>query len=148
VLGPRVENATFLDGFAGMGGIGIEALSRGARMVYFVERSRKACALIRENLRSLEVTEGARVVEAPIDKALDLFERDGVTFDIVFLDPPYERESLYTESLADFAARPLLSEGAVLVMEHSKRVEMPETAGKLQRYRALTQGDSTLSFYG
>jgi 16S rRNA G966 N2-methylase RsmD len=82
-----------------------------------------------------------------MDKALDLFERDGVAFDIVFLDPPYERETLYLESLTDFASRPLLNDGGFLVMEHSKRVELPETAGKLQRYRTLTQGDSTLSFY-
>jgi 16S rRNA (guanine(966)-N(2))-methyltransferase RsmD len=147
VLGPAVENSIFLDGFAGMGAVGIEALSRGAQMVYFVDRTRKACAIIRENLRSLEVTEGIRVLEAPMDKALDLFERDGVMFDIVFLDPPYERDSLYMESLSDFGTRPVLSKEGLLVMEHSKRLELPEIAGKLRKYRVLTQGDSTLSFY-
>ena len=147
VLGPSVQGSVFLDGFAGMGGIGIEALSRGARMVYFVDRSRKACAIIRENLQSLQVAEGIRVLEAPMDRSLDLFEREGVVFDIVFLDPPYERESLYTESLSDFGKRQLLAENALLIMEHSKRVELPEVAGKLRRYRQLTQGDSTLSFY-
>jgi 16S rRNA (guanine966-N2)-methyltransferase len=147
VLGPVVDNSTFLDGFAGMGSVGIEALSRGAQKVCFVDRSRKACALIRENLRSLDVTEGVRVLEAPLDKALDVFERDGVAFDIVFLDPPYEREALYTESLSDFAVRPLLNDHGLLVMEHSKRVELPEKQGRLRKYRALNQGDSTLSFY-
>ena len=147
VLGSEVEGSTFLDGFAGMGGVGIEALSRGAQRVYFVDRSRKACALIKENLRSLGVTEGAHVVEAPMEKALDFFQRDGVAFDIAFLDPPYERESLYTDSLDGFATRPFLTENGLLVMEHSKRAELPETAGNLRKYRALTQGDSTLSFY-
>ena len=146
VLGPRVEQATFLDGFAGMGGVGIEALSRGARFVYFVDQSRKACAIIRGNLASLEVAEGFRVIEADLGKTLDLFEREGSTFDIVFLDPPYEREGLYAESLSTCGARPLLNEGCVLVLVHSKRIELPDTVGVLMRYRVLSQGDSSLSF--
>ena len=147
VLGPAVEGSTFLDGFAGMGGVGIEAVSRGARLVYFVDRSRKGCAIVRENLASLGVTEGVRVMEAELRRALDLFEREGAVFDIVFLDPPYERDTLYAESLLAFGSRPLLREGGVLVMEHSKRVELAETSGSLNRYRVLEQGDSTLSFY-
>lgn len=147
VLGPRVQSATFLDGYAGIGGVGIEAISRGARFVYFVDQSRKAAAIIRQNLHSLEVTEGFRMIEADLSKTLDLFEREGTAFDIVFLDPPYERNELYAESLSAFGLRPLLNEGGVLVMEHSKRVELPETEGMLMRYRILTQGDSTLSFY-
>jgi 16S rRNA (guanine966-N2)-methyltransferase len=147
VLGPSVEDCIFLDGFAGMGGVGIEALSRGARQVYFVERSRQACAIIRENLQLLGVSEGVRLIEAPMERALKLFENESVTFDIAFLDPPYERDSLYRDSLEDFSKRPLLRDGGILVMEHSRRVELPEVAGKLGKYRALTQGDSTLSFY-
>jgi 16S rRNA (guanine(966)-N(2))-methyltransferase RsmD len=130
-----------------MGGVGIEAISRGAGLVCFVEQSRKACAIIRQNLASLEVTEGFRVIEADLGKTLDLFQREGTTFDIVFLDPPYERQELYTGSLSRFGRRQLLNEGGVLVMEHSKRVDLPETEGVLMRYRVLTQGDSTLSFY-
>jgi 16S rRNA (guanine(966)-N(2))-methyltransferase RsmD len=130
-----------------MGGVGIEAISRGARFVCFVDQSRKAAVIIHQNLASLEVREGFRVIEADLGKTLDLFERDGTTFDIVFLDPPYERKELYAESLLAFGSRPLLNEGGVLVMEHSKRVELPETEGVLMRYRMLTQGDSTLSFY-
>src|SRR5262245_15502995 len=95
VLGPAVAGSTFLDGFAGMGGMGIEALSRGARLVYFIDQSRKACFIIRENLQSLGVKEGTRIIEAEFGKALDLCEREGVVFDIVFLDPPYDKESLY-----------------------------------------------------
>jgi 16S rRNA (guanine(966)-N(2))-methyltransferase RsmD len=147
VLGPRVQGAMFLDGFAGMGGVGIEAISRGALFVYFVDQSRKACAIIRENLASLDVREGFRLIEADLGKTLALFEREGITFDIVFLDPPYERNELYAENLSTFGARPLLREGGVLSMEHSKRIELPETEGALMRYRVLTQGDSTLSFY-
>ena len=91
--------------------------------------------------------EGFRIIEAEFGKTLDLFEREGTTFDIVFLDPPYERDALYTGSLSAFGMRPLLAEGGVLVMEHSKRVDLEEVAGTLMRYRVLAQGDSTLSFY-
>ena len=147
VLGPRVEGSIFLDGFAGMGGVGIEAISRGAEFTWFVDKSRKACAIIRENLNALKVTGGFRVVEVDFGKALDLFEREGAVFDIVFLDPPYEQATAYESGLSAFATRHLLREGAVLVMEHSKRMELTESAGSLKRYRVLTQGDSTLSFY-
>ena len=147
VLGERIQDAAVLDGFAGMGGIGIEALSRGASFVCFVEKSQKACSMIRENLESLGITEGFRVIEADFDKALNILEREGSSFDVVFLDPPYDRENLYRDSLAAFATRPLLGEDAVLVIEHSKRMELDETVDNLRRYRVLTQGDSTLSFY-
>jgi 16S rRNA (guanine(966)-N(2))-methyltransferase RsmD len=147
VLGPAVDGAVFLDGYAGMGGVGIEAISRGAQQVYFVDQSRKACAIIRENLAELDVTSGFQVLEMPLARAADLIERDGVQFDIAFLDPPYEREDLYAQDLAAFGARPLLSQDGILVVEHSKRVQLPETSGSLQRYRTLTHGDSSLSFY-
>jgi len=147
VLGPDVDGCTFLDGCAGMGGVGIEAISRGAAFVCFVDQSRKACAIVRENLESLDVRAGFRVLECELGKALDLFEREGKVFDIVFIDPPYEKEVLYAESLLAFGTRSLLAEGGILVMEHSKRVQLAETVGKLQRYRVLPQGDSTLSFY-
>ncbi|PYS04533.1 MAG: 16S rRNA (guanine(966)-N(2))-methyltransferase RsmD [Acidobacteria bacterium] len=94
VLHPTVEGATFFDGCAGMGSIGIEALSRGARRVYFVEQSRKACQIIRENLQLLGIEGGYKILEMDLIKALDLCIRDGVHFDIAFLDPPYERTGI------------------------------------------------------
>jgi 16S rRNA (guanine966-N2)-methyltransferase len=147
ILGSSVEGAAFLDACAGMGAIGIEAISRGAAFVCFVDQSRKACASIRENLESLDVKEGYRVLEVELGRALDLCKRDGTVFDIVFVDPPYEKEAVYAETLKVFGEGSLLAADGLLVMEHSKRVELPETAGKLRRYRVLPQGDSTLSFY-
>jgi 16S rRNA (guanine(966)-N(2))-methyltransferase RsmD len=147
VVGSAVAGSMFLDGFAGIGGVGIEALSRGARLVYFVDQSRKACAIIRENLESLGVKDGTRIIQAELGKALDLCEREGIVFDIVFLDPPYEQESLYAESLVAFGSRSLLAEQGLLILEHSKRVQLAECSGRLRRYRLLTQGDSALSFY-
>src|SRR6266498_4685986 len=74
ILGPSIQNSTFLDGCAGMGGIGIESISRGAGFVYFVDQSRKACQVIRENLNSLEVQQGFRILEMDLLKALTLID--------------------------------------------------------------------------
>jgi 16S rRNA (guanine(966)-N(2))-methyltransferase RsmD len=147
ILGPAVDGSCFLDGYAGMGGVGIEAISRGARMVYFVDQGRKACAIIRENLESLDVENGFRIIETDVLRTLDSFERDGIQFDLAFLDPPYEREDLYHKSLEFFATHPLLTPDGILIVEHSKRVTMPEASGALVRYRQLVQGDSVLAFY-
>jgi 16S rRNA (guanine966-N2)-methyltransferase len=147
VLGPSIEGSIFFDGYAGMGGIGIEAISRGAELVYFVDQSRKACAIIRENLRDLSVDRGFRIIETDLAKALDVCDREGTKFDLAFLDPPYQSRDLYAASLEAFGNRPLLKDDGILIVEHSKRVDLAEVAGFLKRYRSLTHGDSTLSFY-
>src|SRR2546422_8352269 len=89
IIGPRVDGATFLDGCAGVGAIGIEAISRGAAFVYFVDQSRKACQMIRENLKALEIDEGFKILEMDLIKGLNVLEAPA---DIAFIDPPYERE--------------------------------------------------------
>src|SRR5437016_2817435 len=99
ILGARVEGATFLDGCAGVGAIGIEAISRGAALVCFVDQSRKATQAIRENLESLEIEEGFKILEMDIAKALNTLN---TPFDIAFIDPPYEREDLYQAVLERF----------------------------------------------
>ncbi len=147
ILGPRVEASIFLDACAGMGGIGIEAISRGAQFVHFVESSRKACDIIRKNLSTLGVQSAYQLHPVELRRALHQFERDGIAFDIAFLDPPYDREDLYTMALEIFGAGSLLRESGILMMEHSKRHELNSAAGVLRRYRLLNQGDSCLSFY-
>jgi len=144
ILGPSVQGATFLDGCAGLGGIGIEAISRGAAFVYFVEQSRKACQIIRENLRTLEVQEGFRILEMDLVRSLDLLD---APLDLAFVDPPYDREDLYDACLKRFGTVPLLAPAGLLIIEHSKRKEMPHSAGNLQKIRSLVQGDAALAFY-
>src|SRR5262249_50779480 len=105
-----------------------------------------ATGIIRENLKSLRVENGFRVMELSLEKSVEGFEREGIVFDIVFLDPPYDREDLYTEGLELFAGSPVLSDG-ILVVEHSKRLMLPESIGTLQKYRSVLHGDSGLAFY-
>src|SRR5205814_5895329 len=105
VLGTRVEGAIFLDGCAGAGAIGIEALSRGAGFVFFIEQSRKACQIIRENLKALEIREGFKNMETDLIKALSGLD---MRFDIAFVDLPYDREDLY-ERVLDMFGRDMKS---------------------------------------
>jgi 16S rRNA (guanine966-N2)-methyltransferase len=144
ILGPRVQGATFLDGCAGVGAIGIEAISRGAAFVYFVEQSRKACQMIRENLKALEIGEGFKVLEMDLIKSLNALD---ASLDIAFIDPPYERDDLYEAALERFGSASRLAPEGLLIMEHSKRKDLPESAGRLRKIRSLVQGDAALAFY-
>jgi len=144
ILGPRVEGATFLDGCAGVGAIGIESISRGAAFVYFVEQSRKACQMIRENLKALEIGDGFKILEMDLIKSLNVLD---ASFDIAFIDPPYERDDLYADALERFGNMSRLSPDGLLIMEHSKRKDLPDSAGTLRKIRSLVQGDAALAFY-
>jgi len=147
VLAPVVEDSVFLDLYAGTGAVGIEALSRGARMVYFVEASRKAAEVIRQNLRSLKIEEDYEVLEREADAALRLLDSRAVSCDVCFLDPPYRMEHAYA-CVLDFLSEPrLLKPSSVVVAEHGKHFDPGGKFGMLERYRELRQGDAVLSFY-
>lgn len=138
ILASRIAGARFLDGYAGTGAVGIEALSRGAAHAWFLERNRAALNAIRENLGSLGLEPRATVVTGPV-----LLTLPRCTPDIVFLDPPYEQEREYAAALELLAEmRP-----GLVVVQHSKRVALPEERDSLARTRVLRQGDNALSFY-
>jgi len=137
ILASRVQRATFLDGCAGMGAIGIEAISRGAAFVYFVEQSRKACQMIRENLQELDIKDGFKILEMDLKRAFAFIDAH---VDIAFVDPPYDRDDLYEATLN-------CSKGDLLILEHSKRKDLPDQAGGHRKIRSLVQGDAALAFY-
>jgi len=138
ILALRIEGATFLDAYAGTGAVGIEALSRGARHAFFLERSRHALETIRENLASLGLERRATVVAGPV---LVTMARSAA--DIVFLDPPYDLEREYG------AALELLSEAppALVVAQHPVRFAIAGAYGSLRRTRMVRHGDNALSFF-
>src|SRR5262245_7387424 len=144
ILGQSVEGATFLDGCAGTGAVGLEAISRGAAEVYFIDQSRKATRIIRDNLESLEIKDGFKVIEMDLSKALDTLS---TRFDIAFIDPPYDREDLYSAALERFGSHELLKPGGILIIEYSKRGTLPESVGSIHLVRSLVQGDAALAFY-
>ncbi len=138
VLAPLIEGSVFLDAYAGTGAVGIEALSRGARRCIFVEKSRAAVDVIRDNLSVLGLTHRAEVYTG---KATAVLER--VTADITFLDPPYEMEKEYEAALNALGA----ANSKLVIVQHSARKELLPEYGRLRRYRVLKQGDNCLSFY-
>ncbi len=137
----------WLDLYAGTGAVGIEALSRGAAMVHFVELSAKAADLIPKNLKELGVTSGAQVLGQDVGRALKTLEASGIVADYVFLDPPYRLEAEYSKTLESLATSSLVTAKTITLAEHDKRFDPGEVFGTLQRYRKLEQGDAALSFY-
>ena len=142
-----LEGSAWVDLYAGTGAVGIEALSRGARMVHFVESSKAAADVIAANLKSLGIAGGFQIVKVEAGKALRQLEAAGNIADFVFLDPPYSLQDEYSKTLAAWAQSKLLSEGSMVIAEHEKRFDPGDAFGELRRYRTLVQGDATLSFY-
>ena len=138
ILQATIADATFVDAYAGTGAVGIEALSRGARHVWFIEKARTAVEAIRANLASLGLEGRATVVTAPVLLALERHPAD-----IVFLDPPYELEREYGAALELLAERP----PSLVVVQHSIRTRLEDAYGGLRRTRMVRQGDNALSFY-
>jgi 16S rRNA (guanine966-N2)-methyltransferase len=151
VLGELVVDARFVDFFAGTGAVGIEALSRGAREAIFVEKHPSAAALIKKNLESLEIRKGASVLKSDAVQALKQIAQEPVAasarIDILFLDPPYAEKELYGKVLSFLGGANLLAENAVVIAEHQRSLDLPETFGKLERVRVLRQGDAALTFF-
>ena len=138
-----MPGARVLDLYAGTGAIGLEALSRGAAHVTFVEDDRRAIKLIEENLHHCGVAERYVIIrfrlggETPPSLPVE-------SFDLIVLDPPYDEPDL---AAAVAAAEPLIAAEGLLVLEHAQRKAAPERVGRLRRTRDLTSGDSALAFY-
>ena len=142
ILAPRLAGARVLDGYAGTGAIGIEAISRGAAWVSFADSDRRAQALIADNLAHCGVTNGYAIIRATVARALG--DAAAASFDIILLDPPYEDREVDAVVATAGAA---LAPGGVLVVEHARRRTTPDAAGPLIRVRQVISGDSALSFY-
>ncbi len=138
ILAPRIGGAIFLDGYAGTGAVGIEALSRGARHAIFLEKDRFAVETIRDNLAALQLERRATVVKGAV-----LLTLARSPAQIVFLDPPYSQEREYTAALDLLTAAP----PELTVVQHSVRLALPDTFGALRRTRVVKQGDNALSFF-
>jgi 16S rRNA (guanine(966)-N(2))-methyltransferase RsmD len=142
-----LTETVWLDLYAGTGAVGIEALSRGARQVYFVESAKKHAGLLRENLRALGIDAGFEVQEREVMKALPLLDSTGVVCDFCFLDPPYRMRGTYEQTLGFLSQSRLLQPSTIVVAEHEKKFELDQRFGALVLYRRLDQGDACLSFF-
>ena len=154
VLAPRIQGTRFLDLCAGSGAVGIEALSRDASHVTFVDRSRKMCGLVEANLDLTGVPEEeTEVVQSEAAEFLRHVAKKSANhkatgpWDLVFFDPPYATDYDSVLELFGVHTESLLSDNGLVVVEHHHKKELPETVGTLRRTRVLKQGDSSLSFF-
>ena len=161
ILTPHIEGARFADLYAGTGAVGIEALSRGAAHVTFVESAAPALGALRANLTALKIRDGFQLEQRSVPVALrNLAARNAAVgndarrdprFTLVYLDPPWEDLAAYTQSLNLLAesSAALLTPEALVIAEHARRgsVTLSDTYSTLHRYRLLEQGDAALSFY-
>ncbi|HEY2114368.1 MAG TPA: 16S rRNA (guanine(966)-N(2))-methyltransferase RsmD [Candidatus Angelobacter sp.] len=147
VVAPRIEDSVWIDLFAGSGAIGIEALSRGARSVYFVESAAAAARVIRKNLHSLGIEAGFELIERDAEIALRMLDSQAVACDFVFLDPPYRKMGDYEQVLGFLSQSQLLAQESQVIAEHDKHFDPGDEFGSLRRHRVLRQGDAVLSFY-
>ena len=144
IIQEEVRGSLFLDGFAGTGSVGIEALSRGAALVVFVDDHYPAIKVIKANIARCEAEEKARIIRKEFNRAVIQLAKEGAKFDLIFLDPPYrlldERNPLRVIS-----KREILAGGGKIILRHFYKTELKKTYFHLQR--KVTLGDDTLSFY-
>ena len=138
ILAPRLPRLIFLDAYAGSGAVGIEALSRGAQHVIFIERHAGALAVLRENLRALDIGVEATVVRGSAATLLPNYPAD-----LAFLDPPYEHTHEYAASLTALASTAC----SLAIAQHSSRLVLDDCFGSLAKTRVVKQGDNSLTFY-
>jgi len=142
-----LTGSTWIDLFAGTGAVGLEAISRGATEVYFVEKAKGAALLIGENLKSLKIATGFQILECDTLAAVRALEGQKVGADFVFLDPPYRMTETYSQVLRLLGETSVLRSSGQAIVEHEKKFDPGEGFGWLERTRKLVQGDAALSFY-
>ena len=145
VLAPRIQGARFLDLYAGTGAVGLEALSRGAAEVSFVEAAASAAKFIRANIAALGITFSLNIEITDVAAFLRKAAAAKRTFNLIFLDPPYDEMKEYESTLRALSA--VMAANALVIAEHRKKDKLADEYGSLTRTRLLEQGDATLSFY-
>ena len=147
VVSTNIADSVWLDLFAGSGAVGIEALSRGARSVYFIESNPRSVRTIRDNLSSLAIDEGYEISEREVSTALRMLDSQAVVCDFCFLDPPYRKMGDYEQVLGFLSQSRILKPESLVIAEHDKHFDPGNAFGSLRRDRVLKQGDAVLSFY-
>jgi 16S rRNA (guanine(966)-N(2))-methyltransferase RsmD len=146
-IGPGLEGIAFLDLFAGSGSIGIEALSRGADLVVFVEPEAKAQRIIMQNLEKCRMTNDNRtLLKTPALTGLKTLKDRGIDFDLIYVDPPFA-EDLYEPTLLGLSSSGILRPDVVVVVEHFHKTVLRKNYDKLELYKDRRLGDSCLSFF-
>lgn len=145
-LGGHVVDAKVLDLFAGSGALGIEALSRGAGHVVFVDNSTQATRIINDNLKKTGFSEKGRIIRADFRLAIKKLENTGEKFDLMFIDPPYEG-GLCEEVAAHLDKHPIAHRDTIVVVEHFKKAKLPRSISGIPLVRTRSYGQTALSYF-
>ena len=146
ILGVEVQESDFLDLFGGTGGVGIEAISRGAKHVVFIDNSIKSINVLRKNLQALNIKDSIEVFNTDYRTAINKLYTNGRLFDIVFVDPPYNT-GIAQNVLEQISENIILKDNGIIVVEHDLKDPMPDKVGCLNKYRDKQYGSTMLSFY-
>ncbi len=147
IIKENVAGAEVLDLFAGSGAFGIEAISRGAKSVVFVDDERECIKTIDDNLKDLGVEKDKfTILKMDVVKAINKLVNDGKKFDIVLMDPPYYKD-MVKKCLIKLSERDILNPLCIIIAEHHKRDVLPQEIGGITSYRTARYGDICLTFY-
>ncbi|HCF70573.1 MAG TPA: 16S rRNA (guanine(966)-N(2))-methyltransferase RsmD [Syntrophomonas sp.] len=147
VWGQRVQGAAFLDLFAGSGSMGIEALSRGAQTVIFVDNNARAVAVIKDNLQNCHISEGFEVYRNDVFRAIDILQNRGAKFDIIYVDPPFTNEVIFDKVIKILDEAQILEQNGIMVIRTYKKKTLPVSLSNLSQYRKNDYGESVLHYY-
>lgn len=146
MIGPYFDGGTALDLFAGTGGLGIEALSRGMDRAVFIDMDKKSVDVVRENLKAAGFGDSAEVYRNEAERALKALSKRDVKFDLVFLDPPYRLKTA-DKLMEEMHELGLLNERAVILVEHDAEHRYPEAFGAFRSRRLALYGETAVAIY-
>lgn len=143
----RIQDAKFLDLFAGSGSIGVEALSRGAAEAIFVEKDSRAIQMIRENLARCQFSSGYRVYQEDVFQRIQALKTEGAAFDIIYLDPPFTVDEIFLPVMEALSDGKLLEPDGIITIRTRKEKELPESIGVLEKWKMKFYGISGVHTY-
>ncbi|TWE08946.1 16S rRNA (guanine(966)-N(2))-methyltransferase RsmD [Neobacillus bataviensis] len=146
MIGPYFDGGIGLDLFAGSGGLGIEGLSRGLEKVIFIDRESKAIHVIQENIKACKFEDKSEVYRNDADRALKALIKRGISFDYIFLDPPYKKQQLVS-LMEKMDHQDLVKTEGIIVCEHSFDVELPQTVGRFNQIKHEKYGIIAVTIY-
>ena len=146
IIGPYFNGGIVLDLFAGSGGLGIEALSRGADKAIFVDRDGKAIQTIHDNVKTCDLTDQAEIYRNEAERALKAVIKRGLSFDLIFLDPPYKKQQL-VKLLEMINGEKVLADGGTIICEHGSDIQLPDTVGILEKQKNEKYGIISITIY-
>lgn len=147
IISPIEIDSKVLDLFAGTGSIGIEFLSRGSSISYFVDKSRESISYIRKNLEHTKLSDRAIVLNLDAKKALQNFKENNIVFDYIYIDPPFADVKLFTNTLELIGNLSLLGQNGLLIVEHDDKINLEESYSVIRKYDERKYGNNLVTFY-